>query len=749
MADQTGGTIFQHGVASGDPLADRVVIWTRVTTEDGSESTVTWWLEDAADERRRLTGTITALADRDWTVHVDVEGLEAGHRYRYGFEANGEHSEIGRTRTLPTDDVSRLRFGQVSCAKFNAGFFNAFSRLAERDDLDAIIHLGDTIYEASNTPPKNQTPGADIGRPFDPLHECKTLDDYRRRYRQYRTDPDIRAAHAAHPFICTLDDHEFADGAWRDGADNHDEERDGPWAARKADAFRARSEWLPLRPPDPSDPSRTFRTVRFGQLADLFLIDTRTRRDRPVPPPDSERPERTALGAAQKAWLFDELGASTATWRLLGNPSVMSRTWNDELPEPVKAVLLKVKLIDADGGSVGSVPAGGSGCRAHLQDAPRHTRPAAARDGDLDAARAACRRPGRALRLSTDRDAAVRADRCLRARGRRGHRHRREGALPARPADRGGRGVGASPGADRGHRPRLRPARHADLAAAGEADRDRRRCSATTGRRRVATASSGSSTSRPSAIAGPAIDAEIIELGVAVLSRRRSRRRRGPPQLDRRRGMPAGVHRGADGVLRGARATRCRRSSATASGATSCACSIRKDPAMAALNAAAPKVTDHLCEACAEHFASVRAHLDALGVPYRLEPGLVRGLDYYTRTAFEFYVTGREGQQQAIGGGGRYDGLVELLGGRPTPGHRVRDRHRPADPRPDRDRRRHAARTGAGRRRRRRGPGRHGGAARGSPRICERQGSRPAPNSGGASSASNSRRRHATRPTSR
>ena len=110
------------------------------------------------------------------------------------------------------------------------------------------------------------------------------------------------------------------------------------------------------------------------------------------------------------------------------------------------------------------------------------------------------------------------------------------------------------------------------------------------------------------------------------------------------------------------------------------------DPAMAALNEAAPKITDRLCDACAEHFAGVRAHLDALHVPYRLEPGLVRGLDYYTRTAFEFYVTGREGQQQAVGGGGRYDGLVELMGGRPTPGHRVRDRPRSPDPCPDRDR---------------------------------------------------------------
>ncbi len=124
---------------------------------------------------------------------------------------------------------------------------------------------------------------------------------------------------------------------------------DGPWSRRKADAFRARAEWLPIRPPDPVDPSRAFRTVRFGRLADLFLIDTRTRRDQPVPPPDLSRADRTALGPEQKAWLFGELERSTATWRLLGNPSVMARTWNDDLPDAVKAALVKVKLIDADG----------------------------------------------------------------------------------------------------------------------------------------------------------------------------------------------------------------------------------------------------------------------------------------------------------------------------------------------------------------------------------------------------------------
>jgi alkaline phosphatase D len=158
----------------------------------------------------------------------------------------------------------------------------------------------------------------------------------------------VQAAHAAHAFIATSDDHELADGAWRGGADNHDEARDGPWSRRRADAFRAREEWLPIRRPDPADPSRVFRTVPFGSLADLFLIDTRSRRDQPVPAPEMLDPARTALGADQREWLFGELESSTARWRLLGNPSVLARTWNDALGDDVRAALVKLKLIDAD-----------------------------------------------------------------------------------------------------------------------------------------------------------------------------------------------------------------------------------------------------------------------------------------------------------------------------------------------------------------------------------------------------------------
>ena len=233
----------------------------------------------------------------------------------------------------------------VSCAKFNAGFFNAYARIAQRDDLAFLLHLGDYIYEASNTPPPTQTPGADIGRPFDPLHECVTLDDYRRRYAQYRLDPDVQRLHAAHPIIATVDDHEFADGAWREGADNHQAEW-GPWAERKAIAFQAKWEWVPGRLPDPSDPTRVFRSMPLAGLADMFILDTRTRRDQPTPPPAMYEPGRSALGPEQRSFLLDGLASSKTPWRIIANPSVMARTWDEELPEEVRPHLVKVKLLE-------------------------------------------------------------------------------------------------------------------------------------------------------------------------------------------------------------------------------------------------------------------------------------------------------------------------------------------------------------------------------------------------------------------
>jgi alkaline phosphatase D len=277
---------FLHGVASGDPLTDRVVLWTRVTTEEESVP-VEWALaRDAALTDVVARGTATAHAANDHTVHVDPDGLEPDTTYHYRFATGASVSPTGRTKTLPAD-CERLRFAICSCAKFNAGFFNAYAAIAEHERLDFLLHLGDYIYEASNTPPKSQTPGADIGRPFDPLGECRTLADYRRRYAQYRRDVDVQRLHLRLPMIATLDDHELADGAWAGGSTEHD--------------------------------------------------------------PEMSDPQRTMLGAEQRDWLLRELESSQAAWRIVATPSVFTRTWCEEPQELLHTALAKLKLIDEDG----------------------------------------------------------------------------------------------------------------------------------------------------------------------------------------------------------------------------------------------------------------------------------------------------------------------------------------------------------------------------------------------------------------
>src|SRR5262249_30587483 len=217
------------------------------------------------------SGETTAEAERDHSVHVDVLGLEPGAIYHYSFTAAGEDSPVGRTWTLRAE-ADRLRFAMCSCAKHNAGFFNAYARIAERQDLDFLLHLGDYIYEASNIPATGQTPGADIGRDFDPLGEPRTREKSRPRYRQYHRDPDVQALHRAIPIIPTLDDHELADGAWSGGSDAHDPKKHGPWADRKAAAFQARWEWLPARPPEPADRTRAFRRIGLREPAGILLL---------------------------------------------------------------------------------------------------------------------------------------------------------------------------------------------------------------------------------------------------------------------------------------------------------------------------------------------------------------------------------------------------------------------------------------------------------------------------------------------
>jgi alkaline phosphatase D len=273
------------------------------------------------------TGTVPTNADRDFTVKVDAAGLMPGRRYYYAFEAGGERSQVGRTRTLPSGNVERVRLAACSCSNYPAGYFNVYRCLANRADLDAVVHLGDYIYEFENG---IYGDGTDLLRIPEPRREAVTLSDYRIRYATYRSDPDLQEVHRVHPFIVVWDDHELTNDAWSGGAGNHNPELgEGDWAARRAAAYRAYLEWMPVR--ESGTGIRLYRSFRFGALADLMMLDTRGLRDAQAAIDDIPAltsPDRSLLGGAQEQWLFNELQASQRTgtrWRVLGQQVMFSR----------------------------------------------------------------------------------------------------------------------------------------------------------------------------------------------------------------------------------------------------------------------------------------------------------------------------------------------------------------------------------------------------------------------------------------
>ena len=322
---------FRHGVASGDPLADRVMLWTRVTPEIPGTLTVTW--EVALDSMFAVPvahGSATTSAESDYTVKVDAAGLSPNTAYHYRFAFAGEHSAAGRARTLPTGHVDQVRLAVFSCANFPAGYFNAYAHAAARGDIDFALHLGDYIYEYGLIGYASQLAIA-LDRESDPRHEIITLDDYRKRHAQYKSDPDLRALHAALPMITVWDDHDVANNAWLAGAENHDPATEGAWQARRAAAVRAFHEWLPTRTTEPANPLKIYRTFAFGDLAALHMLDTRLiGRDQQVTLPQylegaANGPGRQMLGAEQSAWLTQQLQSSSATWQVLGQQVLLAR----------------------------------------------------------------------------------------------------------------------------------------------------------------------------------------------------------------------------------------------------------------------------------------------------------------------------------------------------------------------------------------------------------------------------------------
>ena len=288
-----------------------------------TQSVIVRWRIGIDSELRRIvsSGTAETAAARDYTVKVDANGLMAGATYYYAFDVEGEQSPTGRTKTFPLTGADRMRFALVSCSNYPAGFFNVYASIVKRPDLDAIVHVGDYIYEFAEG---EYGVGAAINRIPQPPREAISLADYRARYATYRTDPDLQEAHRLLPFIAVWDDHEIANDAWMGGAINHNPEKgEGDWATRKAAAYKAYLEWMPIR--ESSEPGiHLYRTFRFGGLADLVMLDTRGLRDRQVSSRDAAGladPKRTLMGTAQEAWMFDQLRASqraNTPWTLLG-----------------------------------------------------------------------------------------------------------------------------------------------------------------------------------------------------------------------------------------------------------------------------------------------------------------------------------------------------------------------------------------------------------------------------------------------
>ena len=324
---------FQHGIASGDILPDRAIIWTRVTPEPaavpgsgiGKKAVVQWQVAtDARFSQIVATSEAKTGPEIDHTVKVDVSRLRPSTVYYYRFMLKNAVSDVGRFRTAPAygTTVSSLRFGLVSCSNFEGGYFSGYRHLALRDDLDFILHVGDYIYEYESG---GYGPGPAIGRVHDPLNEIVTLQDYRRRHAQYKTDPDLQALHAVQPFICTWDDHELADDAWNGGAANHQPATEGNFFQRRSNALRAYFEWMPIRPPSTS--TRLYRNFQFGGLADLSMLDLRQYRDQQPASgldPRKDDPSRVLLGREQIDWLKGNLGGSRAQWKLVGNPVMIT-----------------------------------------------------------------------------------------------------------------------------------------------------------------------------------------------------------------------------------------------------------------------------------------------------------------------------------------------------------------------------------------------------------------------------------------
>lgn len=336
---------FLHGVASGDPQADRLIIWTRITSENTAKTlNVDWQISNTTDFKSILQqGTVSTNVTADFTVKVDVSTLSPATTYYYRFISQGVVSPVGKAKTLATGNINSVKLAVCSCSNYPAGYFNVYAEMAKQKDLDAFLHLGDYIYEYG-TGGYADADAAKLGRELKPDNnkEIIKLDDYRKRYALYRTDKDLQNLHQQTPMIAVWDDHELSNDTWKNGAENHDDKTEGDFNARKLAALQAYFEWMPIRPANAQQTSlNIYRQFKFGNLVNLMMLDTRIiARDKQLDyasyftangfdaarfTQDISNPARTLMGAEQLGWLQTNLATSSSTWNVLGQQILMAK----------------------------------------------------------------------------------------------------------------------------------------------------------------------------------------------------------------------------------------------------------------------------------------------------------------------------------------------------------------------------------------------------------------------------------------